>query len=116
MKKLFFSLLFLCVCSISVFSQDKISRAGASVSVNPDGSVTVIDAAGKTFKLTPQSGAPPTSCVDGQFYARTNVGVFYCTNTTWALLGSGGSGATIPYVTNLISGDGAGNGADSGIA
>lgn len=30
--------------------------------------------------------------------------------------GGGGGGATIPSTTNLISGDGAGNGADSGIA
>ncbi len=36
------------------------------------------------------------------------------TTATWQA--EAGSGATIPSVTNLISGDGAGNGADSGIA
>lgn len=38
------------------------------------------------------------------------------TNHVWTCAAGGGGGATIPSITNLIKGDGAGNGADSGIA
>ena len=116
MKRLLFLLSILLCVAFAARGQDRIQRSGAKVQTNSDGSVTITTASGKTLHLTPQAGVAPTPCTDGSFYARTNVGVYYCTNTTWALLGSGGGGgATIPSVTNLIKGDGVGNGADSGI-
>lgn len=58
-----------------------------------------------------------TTTGDVFFLTSGTTGVYSCTSTnTWTQPGSGGGGgATIPSVTNLISGDGAGNGADSGI-
>lgn len=57
-----------------------------------------------------------TTTGDVFFLTSGTTGVYSCTSTnTWTQPGGSGSGATIPSVTNLISGDGAGNGADSGI-
>jgi len=63
----------------------------------------------------------PGSCTWGEYYYNisTNPGKLYKCDpaNTWVLEEPGtGSGATIAATTNLIAGDGAGNGANSGIA
>lgn len=63
----------------------------------------------------------PAKCSVGQVFFKTNASagsnIYGCTaaNTWTAQAGGGGGGATIPATTNIINGDGAGNGADSGI-
>lgn len=63
----------------------------------------------------------PAKCGIGQVFFKTNAtagsNIFGCTSAnTWTLEGGGGGGgATIPATTHIINGDGAGNGADSGI-
>lgn len=73
--------------------------------------------------VTHGAGAPPSSTCSlpshvGRTYANTtpNPPVPYlCGTTGWGISGGSGGGATIPNTTNLINGDGAGNGADSGL-
>lgn len=62
---------------------------------------------------------PAGSCPNGSQlrYNYTNNKLWGCENGTWTqITGGGGGGATIPSVTNVIKGDGAGNGADTKVS
>src|SRR5882672_7290160 len=75
-------------------TQDKISRAGASVAVNADGSVTVTTASGKALKLVPQANLPG-SCTDGQLFYKANVGLYQGIGSSpcaWSPISGGGGG------------------------
>lgn len=64
------------------------------------------------------SGDPPTSCIPGRIYTNPTTPKQWegKSDGTCVRVDAGAAGgATIPSVTNLIKGDGAGNGADSGI-
>lgn len=75
----------------AVVAQDKISRVGASVAVNADGSVTVTLKSGKTLKLVPQAALPVT-CVDGQLFFKIGVGLHQCLDNEWREFSTGGGG------------------------
>ena len=75
MKRVVCLIVLLCALVVTGNSQDRISRVGASVTVNADGSISVKTATGKTFNWFPQASLPG-SCVDGQLFYKTNDGLY----------------------------------------
>lgn len=73
-----------------------------------------------TYVYTYVGTALPALCNNGDlFHNVSTYSWFQCGPVnTWNVFGSGGGGggATIPATTNFINGDGAGNGANSGVA
>jgi hypothetical protein len=89
------------------------------------GEAVVFTGPTNTIQVVATVGAlPSTGCTPGQLavvLGASTSGQIYETAATapacsWAQQGGAGGGATIAVTTNLISGDGAGNGANSGIA
>lgn len=85
---LVFGFLLTAHCSLPpVIAQDTLSRVGATVKINADGSISVTPKSGKTLRLVPQASLPVGTCIDGSFFALTNVSLNYCTNGVWGLVG-----------------------------
>lgn len=106
------ALILVAVLALAVFAvaQDKVSRAGASVAVNADGSVTVTLKSGKTLKLVPQASLP-VPCSDGQLSFKTGVGLNQCVDAAWVDLAAGGGGGGVSnsagaHVVPLTNGGG----------
>ena len=83
-----------------------------------------VNASGAAHTIPAKVGtaaAKPATCTVGEMYFATDAAAgrnwYYCTAAnTWNQQAAGsGGGATVPNTTNLLVGDGAGNGADSGI-
>ena len=83
-----------------------------------------LDASGAAHTIPAKVGvaaSKPAACTVGEMYFATDAAAgrnwYFCTAAnTWTQQVASGSGASIPNVTNLLAGDGACNGADSGIA
>lgn len=85
-----------------VFAQDTISRNGARIRINADGSITVTLKTGKAIKLTPQAELPG-SCEDGQFFFVTNVGLNQCVDGSWQALGAPDLSGYVP-ISRTVNG------------
>jgi hypothetical protein len=99
---------------------------GQTKSVSNTIATGVVDNSTATHTLPARSGTTagkPATCTVGEEYFATDAtpgqNKFFCTATnvwTQQLNSGGGGGATIPSVTSIIKGDGAGNGANTKVA